>query len=246
MRCNECGRPLVKVDRRMEMADMEEDATEGQMADYSAAELSGDMGSWGMGIVEYVCNRCNTRLEVISEDLKDLDILIRRWHEKARMGDYFEKYVFEYLAFNVFLKVHVAISVSKDRDAIEALKMQHQLKQKYINLINSEHESLLKDAWQETIIELTRQPLRNSSRDYDHPEPGGLWTRSDGSRIEDNESQKGVVHSLNDWGNMVEFWYAVRNNLFHGGKDPTLRRDMFLVEHAFITLNAFMRMIMNH
>ncbi len=40
---------------------------------------------------------------------------------------------------------------------------------------------------------------------------------------------------------MVEFWYAVRNNLFHGGKNPTIKRDCFLVEHAYRTLAVFMK-----
>lgn len=243
MKCNECGCTMMKVDRRTEIADMCEDVTDGQMADYLAAESSGDMGSWSTAIVEYKCNRCKTTLEVIADDLKDLNILIKRWHEKARMGDYFEKYVFEYLAFNVFLKVHVAISASRDRRAIETLKGDSELKRSYINMVNSEQEPLLNDAWQKVILELNRQPLRNSSRDYDHPEPDGYWTRSDGSGTESNDCQKGIVHSLTDWENMVEYWYAVRNNLFHGGKDPTIKRDIFLVKHAFITLNAFMRMV---
>jgi len=37
---------------------------------------------------------------------------------------------------------------------------------------------------------------------------------------------------------MVEYWYSVRNNLFHGGKTPNIGRDAFLVEHAFLTLRA--------
>jgi hypothetical protein len=48
------------------------------------------------------------------------------------------------------------------------------------------------------------------------------------------------VRSLSDWGNMVEFWYSVRNNLFHGTKDPNIKRDCFLVEHAYRTLAIFM------
>jgi hypothetical protein len=35
-----------KVDRREEMADLDEEATDGQVADYLAAELSGDSSSW--------------------------------------------------------------------------------------------------------------------------------------------------------------------------------------------------------
>lgn len=227
----------------MEMSEPDEDATEGQIADHLAAELSGDMSNWGMGVVEYVCNRCHTTLEVISENLKDFDHLIKRWHERTRSGDYFEKYIFEFLAFNVYLKTHVGMTARNDRDAIDQLKQRRDLKQRYMRMIESEQEPLLRNAWLEVIDELKKQPLRNSSRDYDYSEPVGYWTRADGSGREKDNSQKGIVHALTDWANMIEYWYAVRNNLIHGGKDPTLKRDIFLVEHAFITLNAYMKMI---
>jgi hypothetical protein len=45
---------------------------------------------------------------------------------------------------------------------------------------------------------------------------------------------------------MIEFWYGVRNNLFHGGKNPDVKRDYFLVEHAFKTLSKFMDFKVRH
>lgn len=42
MKCSKCKRAMLKVDRRNEMAEFDDDATDGQMADYLAAELSGD------------------------------------------------------------------------------------------------------------------------------------------------------------------------------------------------------------
>lgn len=56
----------------------------------------------------------------------------------------------------------------------------------------------------------------------------------------EDERPKGRVLSLDDWPNMVEFWYSVRNNLFHGGKEPNIERDVFLVEHAHFTLRQLM------
>ena len=49
MKCTKCNRTMAKIDRRDEMADLDEDTTEGQMSDYFAAELSGDHGAnfWG-------------------------------------------------------------------------------------------------------------------------------------------------------------------------------------------------------
>ena len=37
MKCSRCGSTLLKIDRREEMAELEEDATDGQLADYLAA-----------------------------------------------------------------------------------------------------------------------------------------------------------------------------------------------------------------
>ena len=60
------------------------------------------------------------------------------------------------------------------------------------------------------LVELRRHPLHNSSQDPDYPEIDRWWNSS------------------------------VRNNLFHGGKNPSVARDCFLVEHAYETLKVFM------
>ena len=56
----------------------------------------------------------------------------------------------------------------------------------------------------------------------------------------DRTPKDGVLRSTDDWENIVEFWYGVRNNLFHGGKNPSIGRDIFLVKHAYETLKTFM------
>src|SRR4051812_44004864 len=99
MKCTECRIELIKLDRYEEIVDLDEDATEGQMADYGAAELSGDLGEWAGGIVEYRCRKCRGYFQIISDSLESFDPLIIGWHEKAKEGDYFARYVFEYLAF---------------------------------------------------------------------------------------------------------------------------------------------------
>jgi hypothetical protein len=205
------------------MAELDEDVSDGQMADYLAAELSGDMGAWQLGIVEYKCNACGTR------------------HKKTMQGDYFSKYTFEYLAFTAYIKSRVALDTNTDRATIQKLKRNERLKREYLDKIKNDTEFNLQETWIAVIEELKRQPLYNSSRDYDYPEIDGWWNISGDSIDEESKIEKGVIHSLNDWENMVEFWYGVRNNLFHGGKDPTLKRDLFLVEHAFKTLNTFMK-----
>ena len=245
MKCNECGERMLKVDRRMEMADPDENASEGQIADYFAAQLSGDMGAWCLAIVEYKCEKCGVTLEMIDDSLENYDALIIGWHNKAKSGDYFSKYIFEYLAFTAYLKSRVELSSSSDRITVQKLKRDERLKKEYLDRIINDAESDLQSTWDALIEELKREPLHNSSRDYDYPDIDGWWNTLGDRPREDSKMEKGVIHSLDDWENMVEFWYGVRNNLFHGGKDPTLKRDLFLVEHAFKTLNAFMKIIIS-
>ena len=133
-----------------------------------------------------------------------------------------------------------------DKIAIQKLKRDERLKKQYLNIINKDTKFGLKGTWKALIKELKREPLHNSSRDYDYPEIDKWWNISEDNINEEPKGKKGVIHSLKDWGNMVEFWYGVRNNLFHSGKDPTIKRDLFLVKHAFISLKAFMKIVMKN
>ena len=47
-----------------------------------------------------------------------------------------------------------------------------------------------------------------------------------------------------DWENMVEFWYTIRNNLFHGSKKLDIERDEFLVEYGYKTLSSLMNCVL--
>ncbi len=49
---------MKEIGRGTEMSELDEDATEGQMADYEAALLSGDCGNWGITVVTYECKKC--------------------------------------------------------------------------------------------------------------------------------------------------------------------------------------------
>lgn len=238
MQCDGCNRKLIKVDRRIELADLDDDATEGQMADYLAAELSGNYDSWGIGVVEYTCPTCRRTYQLITDDLKDYDPLILHWHDKAKEGDYFSRFVFEYLAFCALLRNKLFIGATSDRAAIQNLKQDKAREKSYVDSV-AVHEALRRH-WQEVMTELGPIPLHNSSRDLDNPEIDAWWNSIDFAPTADDGSPRGIIRSLSDWGNMVEFWHGVRNNLFHGGKDPTIRRDCFLVEHAYLTLASFM------
>jgi hypothetical protein len=238
MNCKKCGKLLVKVDRREEMAEFDEDATEGQMADYFAAEESGDNGAWNIAIVEYECRRCNVIYQIQEEDLKSYRDLIVSWHSKAGSeDDYFSQFVFEYLAFIAHLKNNLFYDAPKDRGAIQRLKQDQGRAAWYLKLVVSNKH--LAAAWKSVVHELNERPLHNSSHDLDNPEIDKWWNSETHEPKKDDRAQKGVVHGMDDWGNMVEFWHSVRNNLFHGGKNPNIERDRFLVEHAFKTLRAF-------
>lgn len=238
MNCEKCGKSLVKIDRREEMADLDEDATEGQMADYFAAEESGDNGAWNIAIVEYECRHCHLVYQIQGEELSSYNDLILSWHRKADTEkDYFSKFVFEYLAFIAHLKNNLFFEAKYDRPAIQGLKQDNSRQERYIKLVE-EKTNLLK-AWKNIIHEINKAPLHNSSHDLDNPEIDKWWNSNTHEPKKNDSLPKGVVHSLGDWGNMVEFWCSVRNNLFHGGKNPNIKRDRFLVEHAYITLRFF-------
>lgn len=238
MLCDHCHKKLDKVDRRTELADLDEDATDGQMADYLAAELTGDFGPWGIGVVEYACPNCHRIFQIVTDELQSYDPLIVSWHEKAKEGDYFSRFVFEYLAFCALLKNKLYMGASSDRAAIQQLKQDRRRANTYIEDVANDEP--LRRCWQEVVDELSRMPLHNSSHDLDNPEIDRWWNSAGMAPEKDDTFPKGRVRSLSDWENMVEFWYGVRNNLFHGGKSPTIKRDCFLVEHAYLTLAPFM------
>jgi hypothetical protein len=224
MKCTDCRINMRKVDLRNEIAEPDDDATEGQMADYFAAELSGDNGAWNLGIIEYSCPKCKRIIYLQGDELPSYASLIESWHAKANDDDPFTNFVFEYLAFIAHIKNNLYYFVDSDRLAIQILKSDGRIEQNYLTAVRSTPE--LNEAWSRITEELRRKPLHNSSHDPDFPEIDKWWN--------------GVIQSLDDWPNMVEFWYGVRNNLFHGGKNPNLQRDIFLVQHAYFTLRSLM------
>jgi phage FluMu protein Com len=238
MRCDQCGRQLLKVDRREEMAELDDGATEGQETDYLAAELSGDNGAWSVAVIEYRCPHCKIGYETQEEELTNYKSLILGWHEKAAEGDHFSRFIFEYLAFIAHLKNNIFFTARSDRGAIQALKRDEGRKHLYLEMLNANRPLL--DWYEQLIQELRRAPLHNSSQDLDNPEIDRWWNTSQLEPWHDDPLEKGVIHSADDWENTVEFWCSVRNNLFHGGKNPNVQRDLFLVMAAYKTLKAYM------
>lgn len=240
MKCEQCKKEMKKIERSEHMVDLEEDATEGQEADYYAAELSGDYGEWKEASVTYICDRCITEKTIYLDELRNYDELIYHWHKKAESGDYFSRYVFEYISFNAYLKCHIALEEVQDRQAIQSLKRNNHEKNKYLKLISK--NKTLREIWCQLIEELSSQPLLNASRDIDFPRIDNWWNSSQRTPNIDTDLPKGIIHNTQDWENMIEFWNGVRNNLFHAGKSPNFARDQFLVESAYLTLSEYMSM----
>ncbi|MFQ3548888.1 MAG: hypothetical protein SNJ70_03965 [Armatimonadota bacterium] len=153
---------------------------------------------------------------------------IENWHIKASYEDYFSKYAFEYMAFIAYLRKIKYKDTVKDRPAIQKLKQDLDIKQRYLKIV--EEEETIRNSL--TIIkeELEKKPLQSDNIKW--------WNNSEDNipreRINNNH---GKINGLDDWENIVEFWYSIRNNFFHGGKNPDDNRDQLLIEHAFKTLS---------
>ena len=148
--------------------------------------------------------------------------LIQNWHSKKIVPeDYFSNFIFEYLAFIAYLK-KVAYFEGSDRVTINQLKDDARFASQYKEIIKADLS--LQQTWEYLIVELKSNPITNVTS------PRQLEKHWDGAKL-------GVIVSTEDWKNTVEFWYTVRNNLFHGLKDPESSRDMKMAEYAYKTLS---------
>jgi DNA-directed RNA polymerase subunit M/transcription elongation factor TFIIS len=58
MKCKKCSAEMKEVDRKVVMSEIDEDMTDGQMADYFAAQESGDVGDFGYAEIKFKCLKC--------------------------------------------------------------------------------------------------------------------------------------------------------------------------------------------
>ena len=90
--------------------------------------------------------------------------LIKNWHEKAK-EDYFSRYIFEYLAFEAFLKKYKyteqeivsASGNTKERSYIQKIKGEATYAQKWVNLISNSNS--LRKTVRELVVFLNNEPL---------------------------------------------------------------------------------------
>ena len=169
----------------------------------------------------------------------DIDRLIRNWHFKASEEDYFSKFIFEYLAFIAFLGKKKFTNERNDRKVIQKLKQDNDTKTAYLRRIRNSEE--LRKFWEVIKKEFDEMPFR-------HSDDSTWWNCSHLSRQDQTPEEKtrreGVIHSLEDWENMIEFLYLVRNNLFHGQKDAEDERDKFAVEFGYKTLRELVELLL--
>ena len=153
--------------------------------------------------------------------------LIIQWFERSNSeSDIFTKFIFLYISFIAFLTQ--VNSGKKDRGIIESLKHAKDARSYYTALIQTNSE--LRATLQNLVLELRKQPISNDTRPNDTH-----WKGIDG-----------VMQDETDWENLVEYWYRVRNNLFHGRKAPGFERDRNLVTYAYWTLTPLMENFIKH
>ena len=164
--------------------------------------------------------------------------LIKNWHAHQFVEeDYFSKYVFEYLAFIGFLKRVKFINNDGDSGAIQELKRDDTTREKYLQRVQNVEE--LRTSWTNIQEELDPRPLGLVEDGGWGVRPIWYWACSC-ENVENRRThvceEQGKIRSLEDWENMVEYWHSIRNNLFHGSKNPQDNRDQILVENGYITL----------
>lgn len=171
--------------------------------------------------------------------------LIKNWHEQAKVNsDPFSKYVFEYLAFIAYLKRVQFIGQDSDMAAIRDLKNDNHFRKTYLNTVKK-NERLVK-SWQSIITELDQHPIGVLDANTDEVRTIWYWDCDCNTNNDRNHycNTQGRIRDIDDWKNMVEFWHTIRNNLFHGGKNPSDSRDQLFVREGYETLSAFMDQVL--
>ena len=155
--------------------------------------------------------------------------------------------MFKYLAFIAYLRTKLYREARKDRRAIQLLKRDSNIRESYLEKIRTDNYT--KNNWIKIKEELDRERLGTVSEDLMDVEEIKWWNCSHDDLQQKTEEEKrklnGVIHSLEDWENMVEFWYSVRNNLFHGIKNPEEWRDQFAVKYGYKTLRELVKILLN-
>lgn len=177
----------------------------------------------------------------------DYKTLIKNWDRKAaEQDDIFSQFVFEYLAFIAMIKTRIFRGGTSDRRCIQKFKRLTNIQQKYLTLMCEDKH--LKNNWQVIFDELDKVGLGTYSNDDPFNVQEIKWwncSHDDFNQKTPEEINKltGVFYGIDDWENMVEFWYTIRNNLFHGTKNPQDERDQLVIEYGYKTLRPLVQLL---
>lgn len=153
------------------------------------------------------------------------DQLIMTWFKKATEEDYFSKFIYLYLSFDALLRKRYFVNSTQDREAIESLKKATKIKEMYFEDIKKNRE--LEATFEKLINVLKKESLKNISRN-------------------NGEVKEIKIESKEDWNNLIEFIYIVRNNLFHGEKNPESLRDFDMVFYAYKLLMPLVIILLSY
>lgn len=145
-------------------------------------------------------------------NLRDFISRVTNWRTLAKkQEDGFLRFALEYFAFNALLKAVLSPNqlAGQDRRLIDMLKQDENC-EAHVNADAALYIKHLK-------FELDRSPLVN-------------LTRSNSSV---------TIRSEDNWSDVVEAVYLIRNNLFHGEKRPGDERDQKLVDIGYHLLRSF-------
>lgn len=143
-------------------------------------------------------------------ELMDHHSQVELLHNKASEGDIFSRFNFEYLSFIAYLKNNLYFKSATDVESIQKLKNDKTLRAEYMNQIS--YHRLLKKVWN-SLIEESQQSMID---------------------------QKNAIQNLEDWENMIEFWYRTREKTYPGENVLKNTEDQNMVEQAYYTLSFFM------
>jgi hypothetical protein len=152
----------------------------------------------------------------MAADTKDL---VLKWYYRGQL-DYFDIYINLFISYNAWFKK--VTELSEDRAAIERLKTRTGIWDEYL-AGNAMHG--LDEPFAEIAAITQAEPLKNLT--------GG------------NRHWDGIVKNDSDWQGLIEYWYRIRCNLFHGTKSPEDDREVKLVKLAHESLNVFMSEIVS-
>ncbi len=140
---------------------------------------------------------------------------VLKWYYRSQL-DYFDQFINLFIAYNAWYKK--VTEENNDRRAIDALKLRDGIWKEY--LTGQTMTSLSPHL--NRIVEITNEgPLLNQTRESDVH-----WD--------------GIVKDSKDWPSLIEYWYRIRCNIFHGTKSPEEGRENELVRLAYESLNVFM------